>query len=954
MRAGDVVRLGTEVSVKRGETDFSDQCEVVPASPRIVAYDESNRALQALSPGRTRVTFTVRDQAAVMEIEVRPEDIAPADSKVLIEPATGRLAVGERLPLRAFVVTPDGQRKSVTGVFSSKKEDVATITESALQGLAAGEVTVELRVSGIDTPGQAVFQVEQLEIQQLVFTPAVMTMSAGQRKHFTIEAITPNGRKKLGDDPNLKLTITESGGKVVELSAPSRELLGLEPGKAAIVATWKGQMERKLPITVQADPIQELVIQPDAASVAEGENLDLQVFARRSGRLQPLQADDGVQLQVENPVIAKPESTELRVAGLKAGKTQITARLGSRRAVAQLTVTPRPQAPAPPPSATSLRFIPDVRQMTLGYPGDGVRVVRVLADGKEEDVDHLVTLTPREEGIVAIDPSASGPIVRPKKVGQTQIDATLDNLKTQKPLLVEVAVRLPQQHRLRVLPSSLTVQLGQTGSFARAEILPAAGGSPIPVTFKVTATPNKTIEVLPKNDIRGLAAGQASATITVVDPDGKYDGIATSATVEVVDPNAPPPAPPPMSSGNAPAAPQLVIQGASETTVGAEIPLRVESVSGGNANDVTSQAQLVLVAGEEQLAEIKPGAALLAKSPGRVSVQARWKDQTSAPHEILIRPLDKEFERLELDLDRKTMGISEARSYQLWGYPRGGGARQDLTRLVTTEEAAAPTRPRMLLQMIEPDPGTQVVSHKPGTLTGRNKGSFKLQARLGEKLSTEEITLKVVGTNDSPERMRVEPEQLQLLAGETTPPLKVLVASRGDRNFHTLDPALAEISALNQEILKPTEAGQFLAARPGKTTIKVTYQGLEQSIPVLVKFNPFANIEVGQDPKFAEATVTVDLKVTANTSDAELEYRTALPNAEGRSGSATAWTRSERDGNQLTVNLRSPRIPLVKGQNNHYSIVIEAKDLKTGNIERHPFRFKITSNAGAAKPAESK
>ncbi len=949
LKAGEVVHLGTDVSVKRGETDFSQQCEVVPASTRIVAFDESNRLLQAVSPGRTRVTFTVRDQAAILDIEVRPEDVAPADSKVIIEPATGRLAIGERLPLRVFVVTPDGQRQSVTAAFSSKNSDVASITESALQGLTAGEATVEARVPGIDSPGQAVFQVEQLEIQKLVFSPAVLTMSAGQRKHFVVEAITPNGRKKLGDDSDLKLTMTESGGKVVELSAPSRELLGLEPGKAAVVATWKGQMETKLPITVQADPIQELVIEPDDALVAEGESLDFQVFARRSGRLQPLQADDGVELRVANPVLAQPDRTELRVTGLQTGKTQVAVRFGSRRAVAQLTVTPRPQPPAPPPSAVSLRFIPDFRQMDLGYPGDGVRVVRVLADGTEQDVDHLVTLTPREEGIVSIDPTASGPVVRPKKVGQTQIDATLEDLKTRKPLLVEVAKRIPRQHQIRVRPSSLTLTLGETGSFARVEILPAAGGSPIPVAFKVTATPNKTIEILPSGSIRGLAPGQAAATITAVDPQGKYDGMATSATVEVVDPDAQQD----KSRGTAPAAPQLVIQGASETTVGAEVPLRVESVLGDHADDVTSQAQLVLVAGEEQLAEIRPGAAIFAKSPGRISVQARWNDQTSAPHEILIRPLDKEFERLELDLDRRRLGVSEARSYQLWGYPRGGGSRQDLTRLVTTEESAEPTRPRMRLQMMEPNPGTQVVSHKPGTLTGRLPGRFKLQARLGEKLSTDEITLEVVGTDDRPERMRVEPEQLQLLAGETTPHLKVLVASQGDRNFRALDPALVEISALNPDILKPGETGQFLAVRPGQTTIKVAFQGLEQDVPVTVKFNPFASIVVGPNPKFAESTMTVDLKVTANTSDAELEYRTALPNAEGRAGSATTWTRAERDGDQLSVNLRSPRIPLLRGQN-HYSILIEAKHLKTGTVERHPFPFKIVSTSGAAKPAESK
>ena len=57
--------------------------------------------------------------------------------------------------------------------------------------------------------------------------------------------------------------------------------------------------------------------------------------------------------------------------------------------------------------------------------------------------------------------------------------------------------------------------------------------------------------------------------------------------------------------------------------MGAEIGLRAETVLGSTSNDVTPQVQLVLVAGDEDLAEVRPGARIAAKGPGKLLVRAR-------------------------------------------------------------------------------------------------------------------------------------------------------------------------------------------------------------------------------------------------------------------------------------------------------------------------------------------
>ena len=69
------------------------------------------------------------------------------------------------------------------------------------------------------------FVVEQVEIERLAFSPAALSLAVGQRKSFEVYAVTPRGRRRLGDDPDLKLSVSEADGSIIELSAPSREVL---------------------------------------------------------------------------------------------------------------------------------------------------------------------------------------------------------------------------------------------------------------------------------------------------------------------------------------------------------------------------------------------------------------------------------------------------------------------------------------------------------------------------------------------------------------------------------------------------------------------------------------------------------------------------------------------------------------------------------------------------------
>lgn len=949
MGAGETVHLGQEIKVQRNNANFSDSCEVVAPSGRVVAFDENKRVFHAQSPGRSQIMFIQGDQTAVLEIEVGREQDFRADSRLIIEPSAGRLAVGEEMSLRVFVIDKHGRRSPVEAALTSRAPEIGQVSGSAIQGVAPGEFKVVAALPGINQPGEAIFVVNDDSLDQLTFQPGAMTLHVGQRKSFDVFGVAKRGRVKLGISPEFKLAVSEADRETIELSEQSRDILGLKPGTATVIATWKSGLERKLSVTVKpAAPVTEIVIQPDQATVEVNGTLDYQVLARRGDRLEALQPLDGVTLKIEDGTIAVVQESEFRITGLKAGKTQVTAEFGMRRVVGQLTVLPAAQPPAPLAKPERLRFLANFRQMDLGYPGDPVRVVQVMSDGKEQDVDHLVTLTVQDPtDIVDIEQTASGPVIRPKKVGQTHVDASLGDLRTQRPLLVEVVSDDPRrQPELRSRPRILRLQLGgEPGRFERAEILPAGGGTPIPVPFIMTATPNRVIEILPNQSIRGLAEGTAAVTLTANDPDGKYPGLAASATVEVIDPEQK------GSGGTAPSRPlppRLILTGPSETSTGAEVQLRVEREADGQMEDVTNRAQFVMIDDEEQLAQVRPGGSVLAQSPGRIHIQAVLDNLTSATHEIVIRPIG-EFERIELEVARGRIGEREARPYKLWGSPKGGGARQDLTNLVT-EDDSDPKRPQMVLQVLEPNPGTKVVVHRPGVLKARGqRGRFSSQIRLGDKLETEKITFEIAGGDDvpSPERLRVEPSELVLRTGEVTPPLKILVASRGDRAFRNLDSSLAEITSSNPEILTPAEEGRFTASQPGQAKIKVAYQGLEETIAVNVKFNPFAEIALGPDIKFVNETFMVNLEVTAGAASSALEYRVTLP--KGQQG--TDWVRATKAGNKLTASLSSPRIPLIRDQK-HYSVIIEAKKIESGEVERQPYSFRLRPITNSAESKE--
>ncbi|MEE9601974.1 MAG: hypothetical protein V3V75_01615, partial [Thermoguttaceae bacterium] len=191
----------------------------------------------------------------------------------------------------------------------------------------------------------------------------------------------------------------------------------------------------------------------------------------------------------------------------------------------------------PPGKVVDLRFIPEVLRLATNSPPTAVRVVEVLADGRDgRDVtnDPALQLS-QPTDTVTIESTPGGPVIRPIGPGQARVGAKLGNL-TASPLLVQVGkgTLVTRLARIVVSPDPLLLWSGQTDTFSSVLVDPGGGMPLLPVDFTVTAAASQgIITVEGTRQVRGLSNGVTQVVISVADPSGVYSGLSTMVTVQV-------------------------------------------------------------------------------------------------------------------------------------------------------------------------------------------------------------------------------------------------------------------------------------------------------------------------------------------------------------------------------------------------------------------------------------
>ncbi len=803
-------------------------------------------------------------------------------------------------------------------------------------------------VKGADKPATAAYTVQNLEFTRLEVIPYRFDLTVGQRLWYEIYAVGPAGRRKLGDDPELKITHHRLNGQVDTLGYPHM-VEGKWPTNEkteTVKIRWKA-LQLDVAFTVRDERITGLVIRPDDVGLEEGETVDFQVFVRRGGRLDPLSNLDGVELSVNNPVIAS-QTAALRVRGESEGTTAVVAQYAGQRARARVQVRPRQTPIAPPGKPIALRLLPDTFQIQIGTSGSTIRVVRIYSDGRKEEVAHLAEITANPAGIVEIISTPSGPLLRPKVLGQTQVHAKVGNLETETPMLVDVTNDPPRRPRVVVNPQTVRTRVGDPAvSLTRVVVIPGEGGPAIELPYKITATKNDVFEVENGRNIQGKKKGRAIANVVIDNPDGKYNGESATVVVVVSDPNLPGGKTPSGEGQSEEIQYKVELRGPLSTNEGAEVAFRVDWVEGSSGQEVTGNSTLVLADGDEKFAQLQPGCKLIALKPGIVNVRARYNGEFSNMIPLRIDPLAKQFQKLDLEMQTNPLGIGETRGYQVWGTPAGGGTRQDLTRLITTDPSDF-KKPHVLFKVLKPTANADVaahVTHPTPNIVGRNPGTISLHAAIGNTLLSKSKEVSIIDEIRKPADLRVEPASITVRVGETTPPLKVLVRISGDVRYRELAADQADYSSSNADVLSPldetdvTKKGRFLAKKTGNTRIQVSYQGQQAWVNVAVVADRFKTVVLGK-PDFGQSTFRVPVEVKTDRAAGNLEYRVfrmgeILKPEQG-------WKEATVQGDTQFVKLIGPNFNPVN--NTLFRMVIEARDKRTNTIDRYPSTFSIDVN----------
>ena len=589
IRVGEGVRIGADLMVLRGDMDLSAQCSVTPAVPNVVRYAPETRTLVGVAPGTSPVAVTVGDKLANVMVDVVPAG-GPIDGQVVVEPAAGVLAPGQALPLSVFVVTPEGHRidRTASAVFGSSDSSKIRMMGDRACAMAPGAAQITASLPGAKTAGTASLTVNNEEIASLVVEPSRLNMAVGDTVRMRILGAAASGTHELFPQPDLKLTPGGASPEVISI-AGAADVYAVKPGQASLAVRWRDKLNQDVPVNIVDNIVSDLRIDPLQAAIHPGQGIVYQVSGMVAGQRRVLGPENGVELFTGQQEVAQPAG-QMVVRGNNLGRTTVVAKLGGQSAEAILDVTgtgavgtevvrggmgteivgglggvdrvttvydpddpawaaimggnetiverggPGAIGVAPAAAVVDLRFVPDVLRMAKDSPPTGVRVVEVLADGRDgRDVtaDPSLEITDPPQ-VATIEKTAAGPLFRPIGEGQTRVAAKMGDIVTRSPLLIAVGessnatVQVAASDPLSIEPSKISLQVGEATPPLAVMAHRADGGPPYEVPAALESMDPNVLTPDPQNPGRFVAKAFGGTQVRAL-----YRGREAVATVEV-------------------------------------------------------------------------------------------------------------------------------------------------------------------------------------------------------------------------------------------------------------------------------------------------------------------------------------------------------------------------------------------------------------------------------------
>jgi hypothetical protein len=228
-----------------------------------------------------------------------------------------------------------------------------------------------------------------------------------------------------------------------------------------------------------------------------------------------------------------------------------------------------------------------------------------------------------------------------------------------------------------------------------------------------------------------------------------------------------------------------------------------------------------------------------------------------------------------------------------------------------------------------------------GQLQGLSEGTVRVVIRANAPGRPYDGISTVANVRVSSLSLSIQPSDVSLKVGETTPLMTVLAHETGRPPY----PVPATLESLDPSILTPAglAAGTFVAQGLGGTQVRATYRGRETSANVTITGERFLSVETSLNGGASDFAVQIE--VLAAASEGPLEYRVSVTGQPPQND----WVPAQPDGVRQRAVLTSSRIPY-GDRSARYSLLLEARTQGGGTAQRYPFTFRLESRIVEDRP----
>jgi len=305
------------------------------------------------------------------------------------------LGVGEQAQINLTAHFTHGAQLNVTkmAIYNSSDENIATIDDGLITGIAEGEATITATYGGQDTGINV--KVTEAKVKTLTASESSITIAKGLNKQIKIYAEYTNGEI---EDVTDKATYISSNPSVASVDNKG-VISGVNVGKTSITVAY-GDAVMAIIVSVVPPSVTDLHVDPNPVKLKVGESAALKITATFSDNTTADVTADSTYSGFDNNVISVTNGV---IKGLKEGQTTIKVSYGGKNQTVQVTVerdnsippvdpTPDP-TPNPTPSPTPSPTPNPVPPSTTTPPTTGVNVgVGTVTTTKNADGTTSATL----------------------------------------------------------------------------------------------------------------------------------------------------------------------------------------------------------------------------------------------------------------------------------------------------------------------------------------------------------------------------------------------------------------------------------------------------------------------------------------------------------------------------------------------------------------------------------